>query len=113
MAEVFADYWLGDGAWAAMPEKRRITFAQSLPPNFHEWDAVMDEQSTVTDLKALSAKTFVLSDADTRRPIVEIVEILRQACPHWEFHRIPEGGHMAPLTRPDLVNPIVSRLLQS
>jgi pimeloyl-ACP methyl ester carboxylesterase len=113
VAELFADYWLGDGSWAAMPEKRRITFAQSLAPNFHEWDAVMDEQTTVEDLKTISAKTFVVSDAATRRPIVEIIAILRRTCPHWEFRLIPEGGHMAPLTRPDIVNPIVSSFLDS
>ncbi len=112
VAELFSEYWLGDGAWAAMPEKRRITFVQSLAPNFHEWDAVMDEQTTVEDLKAIGAKTLVLSDAATRRPIVEIVELLRSACPQWEFRSIPEGGHMAPLTRPDIVNPIVSSFLQ-
>jgi pimeloyl-ACP methyl ester carboxylesterase len=72
----------------------------------------MEEETTIEDLKAISAKTFVVSDAATRRPIAEIVEILRRACPHWAFSLIPEGGHMAPLTRPDIVNPIVSGLLQ-
>jgi pimeloyl-ACP methyl ester carboxylesterase len=54
-----------------------------------------------------------VSDAATRRPIVEIIAILRRTCPHWEFRLIPEGGHMAPLTRPDIVNPIVSSFLDS
>ncbi len=49
VAERFANYWLGDGAWAAMPEKRRAAFAASLAPNFHEWDAVMDEETTLTN----------------------------------------------------------------
>jgi pimeloyl-ACP methyl ester carboxylesterase len=111
VAERFAEYWLGDGSWAAMPEKRRSAFADSLPPNFHEWDAVMDEETTVEDWKALAARTLVVSDAATRLPIREIVDILAKACPHWSFHTIPEGGHMAPLTRPELINPIVRRFL--
>ena len=28
----FADYWLGDGAWAVMPEKRRAAFARPAAP---------------------------------------------------------------------------------
>jgi len=111
VAERFADYWLGDGSWSAMPEKRRIAFADSLPPNFHEWDAVMEEEATIEEWKSMTARTLVVSDAATRLPIRKIVDIFAGACPHWSFHTVPEGGHMAPLTRPDLVNPIVRRFL--
>jgi pimeloyl-ACP methyl ester carboxylesterase len=113
VAERFADYWLGDGSWAAMPEKRRQAFAASLPPNFHEWDAVMSEETTVAAWSSLTAKTLVLSAVDTRRPIREVVEILSRSCPSWSFVQLPEGGHMAPLTRPDLVNPLVRRFLDA
>jgi pimeloyl-ACP methyl ester carboxylesterase len=113
VAERFADYWLGDGSWSTMPEKRRGAFADSLPPNFHEWDAVMDEETTIEEWKALTARTLVVSDAATRIPIREIVDIFAKACPHWTFHKIPEGGHMAPLTRPELVNPIVRQFLDA
>jgi pimeloyl-ACP methyl ester carboxylesterase len=113
VAERFADYWLGDGSWSTMPEKRRTAFAESLPPNFHEWDAVMDEEATLEDWKKLQARTLVVSDAATRLPIREIVELFAGACPHWAFHTIPEGGHMAPLTRPELVNPVVRRFLDA
>jgi pimeloyl-ACP methyl ester carboxylesterase len=113
VAERFADYWLGDGAWSAMPEKRRAAFAQAVPPNFHEWDAVMGETTTIDEWAALPATTLVVSDPGTRRPIREIVELLAEAAPHWAFRTITEGGHMAPLTRPDLINPIVREFLDA
>lgn len=113
VAERFADYWVGDGSWSTMPEKRRASFADSLPPNFYEWDAVMEEETTVEEWKGLSAKTLVVSDAATRLPIREIVDIFAKACPHWTFHTIPEGGHMAPLTRPELINPVVREFLDT
>lgn len=113
VAERFADYWLGDGSWSAMPEKRRGAFAESLPPNFHEWDAVMDEKTTIGEWCKLEARTLVVSDAATRLPIREIVALFASACPHWSYHTLPEGGHMAPLTRPELVNPVVRRFLDS
>ena len=62
---------------------------------------------------ALTARTMLISDAATRRPIREIVEIFAKACPHWSFRTITGGGHMAPLTHPDLVNPIVREFLDS
>ena len=113
VAQRFADYWLGDGAWSEMPEKRRLAFAESMPPNFHEWDAVMEEQTSIDDCKALTSRTLLVSDKATQLPIREIVEIFVQAYPHWSFHFINEGGHMAPLTRPDLINPVVRKFLDA
>jgi pimeloyl-ACP methyl ester carboxylesterase len=111
VAERFADYWLGDGSWEAMPEKRRAAFVESVAPNFHEWDAIMEEETTLEEWRALTARTLLVSDASTRLPIREIVDLFAGACPHWAFHTLREGGHMAPLTRPDLVNPIVREFL--
>lgn len=112
-AEPFADYWLGDGAWSAMPERRRAAFVESLPPNVYEWQAVMNEQTLIEGYAAVTARTLVVSDPATRRPIREIVEILAESCPGWSFRYLPEGGHMAPLTRPELVNPIVREFLDA
>ncbi len=113
VAERFANYWLGDGSWASMPEKRRQAFVASVPPNFHEWDAVMNEETTISAWKMLEPKILVVSALGTRRPIREIVDLFVQACPHWSYAQIPEGGHMAPLTRPELVNPIVKQFLEA
>jgi pimeloyl-ACP methyl ester carboxylesterase len=113
VAERFADYWVGDGAWSAMPEPRRAAFAAMLPPNVHEWDAAMGEETTVEDLAALACRTLVMSDPATRRPIRAIAELLAEACPEWTFRDIPAGGHMAPVTRPDLVNPMIRAFLDA
>lgn len=113
VAECFADYFGGDGSWTAMPEKRRTAFADLIPPNFYEWDAVMEEESTIEDWKNLKARTLVVSDAATRLPIREIVALFAKACPHWTFHTLAEGGHNAPLTRPELVNPVVRQFLDA
>jgi pimeloyl-ACP methyl ester carboxylesterase len=110
-AQPFADYWLGDGAWASMPERRQAAFIESLPPNRHEWDAVGNEETDVEGYAAVTARTLLVSDPATRRPIREIVELFAAGCPAWSFRSIEGGGHMAPLTRPDLVNPIVREFL--
>ena len=113
VAARFADYWLGDGSWGAMPEKRRTAFIEALPPNVFEWDAVMHEETTIEEWSALTARTLVVSDPATRAPIREIVDLFTKRCSHWSFASVVDGGHMAPVTRPDLVNPIVSEFLDS
>ena len=113
-AEKFADYWGGAETWASMPEARRTAFTEGLKPNFHEWDAVMDETTTLDEWsRALPSDTLVIAARQTVRPIREIVELMREACPDWRFQEVADGGHMAPLTRPDLINPIVSEFLDA
>lgn len=108
----FADYWLGEGAWEGMPEKRRNAFLEAIRPAVHEFEAVMGELSTAQQYRMLSARTMVMYDTRTRRPILEIVDILEKACPHWTFKRICGPGHMAPLTHPELINPMIRAFLE-
>jgi len=110
-AERFADYWLGDGSWEAMPPKRRAVFAASLPPNVHEWDALLSEVTPVERWRDLGAETLLVCDPHTRLPTREIGDIFARACPRWTLHTLCSAGHMAPLTRPDLVNPLVREFL--
>ncbi len=112
-AERFADYWGGAGTWSATPDDRRAAFAEALQPNFHEWDAVMNDGTALeTWVAFLPAETLVVYDPATVRPIREIVELLREGTP-WRFQTLAEGGHMAPLSRPDLVNPVVQGFLEA
>jgi pimeloyl-ACP methyl ester carboxylesterase len=113
VAERFADYWVSKGTWAGMSAKRRSAFLEAMPPNFHEWDAVMNETTTIDTWASIKAKILVVYDAETKRPIREIVELFIDACPHWSFKEITGGSHMAPLFQPELVNPIISEFLNS
>ena len=113
-AERFADYWNGPGAWRDTPPERRIAFAKAIQPNFFEWDAVMDE-TTLAEQWAdlLPPATMVTYDPGTVLPIRNIVDILRRTDSQWTYSEVPGGGHMAPLTRPDLINPVVAAFLSA
>ena len=112
-AERFADYWGGAGTWASTNHERRTAFETALRPNLYEWDAVMNDTTTLEEwIAALPARTLLCSDLNSPRPICELAELFR-AHTQWIFHDIATGGHMAPLTRPDLVNPIVEQFLRS
>jgi pimeloyl-ACP methyl ester carboxylesterase len=112
-AEKFADYWGGAASWQNMSAERRNTFVEALKPNYFEWDAVMDETTPVEQwARLLPRSTLLVSDPNTVLPIREITAILRRSCPMWTYKEIAGGGHMAPLTRPDLVNPLVKAFLR-
>jgi len=113
-AERFADYWGGAGSWQAMSPERRAAFAQAIRPNFYEWDAVMGETTPVEEwARTLPVMTLSLYDPGTVLPIREIAAILRAACPAWRHQEVPGVGHMAPLTRPDVINPIIGSFLDA
>jgi len=107
----FADYWSGAGTWEAMPEERRAAFVSALEANLGEWDAVMDATPLEEWLRVLPADTVVIETEHSVRPIREIVALMRAAGAPWRFEQLAGAGHMAPLTRPDLVNPLLAALL--
>ena len=111
-AERFADYWGGAGTWRGMRPERRAAFAQALMPNYFEWDAVMNDGTTAEQWAALLPNdTLLISDPRSALPIREITAILRRTCPAWVYQEVPGAGHMAPLTHPDLINPLVRTFL--
>jgi hypothetical protein len=111
-AEKFADYWNGAGTWREMSFDRRVAFSEALKPNFFEWDAVMNETTPMEQWAALlPGRTLLVCDPGTVLPIREITAVLRRSCRRWAYKEVPGAGHMAPLTRPDLINPLVGSFL--
>jgi pimeloyl-ACP methyl ester carboxylesterase len=111
-ASAFADYWNGEGTWAAMPPERQKTFATLMPPNYHEWDAVLGRTAR-QDWSNVHAQTIIAWTRDTKRPIREIVEVLRDQVPYWQYQELPQGGHMFPLTQPDMTNRLISSFMSA
>jgi pimeloyl-ACP methyl ester carboxylesterase len=108
----FIDYWCGPGTWATNSPGRQSAFARSISLLTHEWDAVLGGQLTPADWVALlPQRTLLLASDKTTRPSREIVELLLHHRPEWEFASIRDAGHMAPLTHPQLVNPLISGFL--
>ena len=110
VGEWFVDYWAAPGTWAAMPNERKQNMFAMLPAVVHEWGMVttgapLEGWSTIT------APVHLIHAADTRTPTREIVKLLAKTYPTWHVHEVPSGGHMAPLARPDLVNPLIAAVL--
>lgn len=114
VTERFLRAFLGDDAWEAMPEDRRKRSEQLVQHNGHEWDTLMTDRTTLAQWAArLPKRTLVVSAPDTWPPLRELMNVLECACPHWTFSTVAAGGHMAPLTRPDLVDPVIAAFLEN
>lgn len=112
-ARRFIDYWGEPGSWTAMPESKKATLAGLISGVMHEWDVVIAGTMPAAEWAALLPRhTLLMLSARARGPSRGIVQALwRHAGPNWELTTIPQAGHMAPLTHPHIVNPIVRGFL--
>jgi pimeloyl-ACP methyl ester carboxylesterase len=112
VGEWFVDYWTAPGTWAAMSDERKRNMFKMLPAVVHEWDMATTGVRPLEDWSAITAPVHLIHAADTRAPTREIVKLLAKTYPTWHIHEVPSGGHMAPLARPDLVNPLIAAALE-
>jgi len=112
VAKRFVDYWLGDGAWAVTPQQRQLAYMRLLHPTYYEWDCMKSEQIAIESIAQICAKAMLVYSAGARRPIREIARLIEERCPNWSVATVAEGGHMAMLTHPHLVNPLVTKFLR-
>jgi pimeloyl-ACP methyl ester carboxylesterase len=111
VARIFIEYWSGHGAWDATADERKARLLPTIPALIHEWGMVGTDGPPLDSWKSIEAPVHVLSAADTRRPTRAIAEILRREYPQWHFQEVQAGGHTAPISRPDLVNPVIAGIL--
>ena len=110
-ARMFIDYWGGHGAWDSMNDERRGRVLHILPPLLHEWEMIGPDAPPIEHWAAIEAPVHYVHAADTRLPSRALAALLQREIPHWQFHEVPEGGHTAPISRPDLVNPLIAKIL--
>ena len=111
LAARFANFFSGDGVWAAMPDERRMALAAALRFNPDEWDAVMSPDLAATRWANVKAPVLLAWSLETRAPLRALVDVLLQAFPHWTSFETGRGGHLAPIIRPRPFNAAVLKFL--
>jgi pimeloyl-ACP methyl ester carboxylesterase len=110
-AEVFIDYWMGPGSWAATPEARRGPVAASMRP-IRQWtDAIYAEPWSLAELSGLRQPVLLLGGAASPASAADLLPLLARTLPQARLQILPGLGHMAPVTHPDTVNPLITSFL--
>lgn len=107
----FIDFWLGAGAWHAMPAERRATVAASMRPMARWAHALFAETLKLADLAALRQPVLLLGGGTSPPAASEVLRLLRQALPRAESVVFPDLGHMGPVTHAGPVNQAIERFL--
>lgn len=105
--ERFVDFWAGEGSWAAMGPQRRQSIALRMPAVVAHFDMLFDAGITVGHLRTLRVPVRLLHGSATMPVARRVIELLRFALPRVESIELPGAGHMAPVTQPERVEPLV------
>lgn len=111
--ERFIDYWMGAGAWAAMPEARRAAIAPSMRGIAYWAHALMNEPTPLSDFARLEVPVLYLVGRRSPASSRGVFELLRGVLPRIEIVEFERLGHMGPVTDPDRVNPAIEEHLRA
>jgi pimeloyl-ACP methyl ester carboxylesterase len=112
-AERFIDYWTGDGAWAAIPEPRRPAIAEAVRAVKPEWHALFHEPTPLGAFAEINVPTLLLTGTRSKASALAVARLLARVLPQVRVQEIEGAGHMAPVTHPALVNPLIERFLEA
>jgi pimeloyl-ACP methyl ester carboxylesterase len=107
----FVDYWMGAGAWAAMPESRREALATAMKTVKAEWDAAFLEPTPLSAFAALDVPVLVITGSDSPASSRGVARLLTKTLPRVTAIEIEGVGHMGPVTHPDRINALIERYL--
>lgn len=110
-AELFIDYWMGAGSWAAMPEARRGPVAESMRPIGQWTEALFAQPWSLAAISALPMPLLLLGGDRSPASARDVLPILAGALPQARLQVLPGLGHMAPVTHPGRVNPLIVEFL--
>lgn len=103
----FVDYWMGAGAWAAMPDPRREALAGSMPTVKAEWDAAFGEPTPLVAFAGLDVPVLYLTASESPASSRAVARLLTKVLPRVTAVEIEGLGHMAPVTHPDRINTLI------
>jgi len=107
----FIDYWMGLGAWAAMPDARRETVAGLMRSVRGQWHAAFEEATPLHAFAELDVPVLCLVGANSPASSRSVARLLVKTLPRVTQVVLEEVGHMGPVTHPERVNALIEHHL--
>jgi pimeloyl-ACP methyl ester carboxylesterase len=109
--ERFIDYWMGPGAWAAMPQARRPAVAQAMRGIRYWAHALMNEPTPLAAFAQLEAPVLYMVGGRSPASSLGVFSLLEKVLPNVRIAQFRNLGHMGPVTHADVVNPSIEEHL--
>lgn len=110
-AEIFIDYWMGDGAWAAKPEAQRGAIETAVT-HVQGWgQALFGEPTPLEAFQALQMPVLLMQGSDTTTSARAVSTLLARTLPRLETRTCDGLGHLGPITHPAIVDAAIEEFL--
>lgn len=107
----FIEYWMGPGAWDAMAEGVRNTIADVMPKVASEWPGALCPTTSLAEYEEMPWPVLLIRGSETTLAARRVIALIRERIIHARYREIEGGGHMAPITRRDAVNAVLTDFL--
>jgi len=106
----FVDYWSGESTFGRLPKEIQRSFLRVLRKLPLDFRALVNAPATLENYRNILQPVCLIagrrSPMDSRR----IAHLLARTIPDCRFHQL-NAGHLGPLEKPELVNPIIDEFL--
>lgn len=110
-AELFIDYWMGNGSWQQTPARRKAPIAASTA-NVRRWaHALFTEPTPLAAFRALDMPVLCMVGKCSTAAAHGVARLLVPALPRVELLEFDALGHMGPITHPAPVNDAIADFL--
>jgi pimeloyl-ACP methyl ester carboxylesterase len=111
-ARRFVDYWSGEGAFDALPERMRPAIAEGMRAVKQHWHALVHEPTPLGRFASIHVPTLLLTGTASKAPTLAIARLLAKTLPRVTVRAIEGAGHMGPISHPEQVNPVIEQFLE-
>lgn len=111
-AELFIDFWNGKGFYASLPSKIQSMMARDIEKVKLDFIGILHESYRFETLRSIDCPCLVLVGNFTQDVSKVLSRTIADSLPLVEFKEV-NSGHMAPISHPNLVEPIISTFIKS
>lgn len=107
----FVDYWNGDGFFDALPKPVQDNMVSNINKVNLDFKGIFAEKYTFSDLERLTFPTVLCRGEYTTTISAELSDNIAKHIHHAQLIKV-KAGHMAPVSHPHLVEPIIEKFIE-
>jgi lipase len=104
----FIDFWNGRGAWDRTSPRLQAFFLACLDRVRADFRAIAAERWDVAELSRIEVPALAVMGLNSPVATMRVTELVARALPRAVLRLIPDAGHLAPLTDPHVVDPMIA-----
>ena len=104
----FIDFWNGQDSWANTNPRLRTALRAQLGQVVNNFAAGFGETWALEEAAQITCPTLTILGMESVPLAQRVTEMLAETIPTARLAMVPDAGHMAPLTDPHIVDPLIS-----